>query len=161
MRLTETDKDDYARQPAWSPFGNQIAYSHRRYGIYQIWTMTDTGQSPEQITRSGDDFWDTHPVWTPDGTAILYNQSFKVNPANKFWLMSILYENRGSEGINIEIKPLPVRDVDYSTDGFWLAFEGEEDKNRDIYIMTAAGASRSRITTDPANDFDPVWRPLP
>ena len=161
LRLTETGKDDYARQPAWSPFSNQIAYSHRRYGIYQIWTMTNTGQSPEQITRSGEAYWDTHPVWSPDGTVILYNQSFKVNPANKFWLMSILYENRGSEGIKTDVKPLPILDIDYSTDGFWLVFEGEEDKNRDIYIMTAAGASRTRITADPANDFDPVWRPLP
>lgn len=160
QRLTETGKDEFTRHPAWSPFGNQIAYAIKRYGSYQIWTMTDTGQSQEQLTRSGYTFWDIHPVWSPDGTAVLYNQRFADNPS-KIWLMSIRYENRGNEGVDVEAAPLPVQDVDYSEDGFWLAFEGEDGNNRDIYLMTAAGASRSRLTTDPGNDFDPVWRPLP
>ena len=160
QRLTNTAKDEFARQPAWSPFGNQIAYSIRRYGAYQIWTMTDTGQSPEQITESSYAFWDMLPSWSPDGTVILYNQRFTDNPL-EIWLMSIRYENRGNEGIDMESEHLSIQDVDYSEDGLWLAFEGKDGHNHDIYLMTATGASRTRLTTDPGNDFDPVWRPLP
>ncbi len=160
LRLTDTDKDEFARQPAWSPFGNQIAYSIRRYSAYQIWTMTDTGQSPEQITRSGYTFWDVLPVWSPDGTVILYNQHSSGN-TSRIWLMSIKYENRGGEGVDVDAAPLPVSDVDYSEDGLLLAFEGKDGSNRDVYFMTVTGASRTQLTTDPGNDFDPVWRPLP
>ena len=39
--------------------------------------------------------------------------------------------------------------------------EGKDGENRDIYLMTVVGASRRPLTTDPGNDFDPVWRPLP
>ena len=162
QRLTETNKSDteYTRQPAWSPFGNQIAYAIRRYGSYQIWIMTDKGESPAQLTQSGYDYWDMNPVWSPDGTVILYNQ-YNPDAPLKVWLMSILYENRGSAGVGVEAEPLPVQNADYSEDGFWLAFEGVEENNRDIFLMTVAGASRIRLTSDPANDYDPVWRPMP
>jgi len=160
QRLTDTVEDELARQPAWSPFGNQIAYSIRRYSAYQIWTMTDTGQSPEQITRSGYTYWDILPIWSPDGTAILYNQHPSDN-TSLVWLMSINYENRGGEGVDVDADPLPVSDVDYSEDGFLLAFEGKDGDNRDIYLMNVTGVSRIQLTTDPGNDFDPVWRPLP
>ena len=160
QRLTETTKDEYARQPAWSPFNNQIAYALRRYGSYQIWVMNDTGEVQDQLTRSGELFWDIHPVWSPDGTMVLYNQHLKSN-SSRVWLMNILYENRGVAGLEVEADPLPIREVSYSADGFWLVFEGREKSNQDIYIMTVAGASRTPITTDPAEDFDPVWRPLP
>jgi len=56
--------------------------------------------------------------------------------------------------------PRPIEDVEFSPDGLWIAFEGLDDKlNRDIYIMTASGGSRTRITVDPETDFDPAWRP--
>ena len=160
LRLTNTDKDEFARYPAWSPFGNQIAYAIKRYSAYQIWTMTDTGQSPEQVTASNYTVWNVLPIWSPDGTVILYNQYYAGIPV-RTWLMSISYENRGTEGIDVGAAPLPVQDVDYSEDGFWLVFEGKDGDNKEIYVMTVAGASRTQVTTDPANDFDPVWRPLP
>ncbi len=162
QRLTETNKNntEYTRQPAWSPFGNQIAYAIRRYGSYQIWTMTDKGESQEQLSQSGYELWDTNPVWSPDGAVILYNQFVPASPL-RVWLMSISYEHRGGAGVDVGAEPLPVHNADYSEDGFWIAFEGEEENNRDVFIMTSAGASRIRLTSDPANDYNPVWRPLP
>lgn len=159
-RLTNSPKDEYARQPAWSPFGNQIAYATRRYGAYQIWTMSDTGQSPEQITRSGYTFWDLQPVWSLDGRMIFYTQRRTDNGARS-WLMNILYENRPGEGINLDLDILPVIDIDFSDDSFWMLYEGVEEGNHDVFMSTLAGASRTRLTSDPANDYDPVWRPIP
>lgn len=157
-RLTNTNEAEFARQPAWSPFGNQIAYAIRRYGAYQIWTMTDTGQSPEQITRSGYTYWDLKPVWSIDGLAIFYTQRWTDN-GTRMWLMSILVEKRPGEGIKLDMENLPANDIDFSDDGFWMLSEGKEELNRDIFMSTLAGASRTRLTSDPANDYDPVWRP--
>ena len=160
-RLTNTPKDEFARQPAWSPFGNQIIYAIRRYSAYQIWVMTDTGQTPEQITRSGYSVWDMHPIWSLDGSTIFYTQN-APNNLNRTWLMSILYENRPGEGVESELKHAPLTtDLDISDDGFWMSYEGMEETNRDIFISTLAGASRSRLTSDPAQGYDPVWRPSP
>jgi Tol biopolymer transport system component len=42
-----------------------------------------------------------------------------------------------------------------------VVYEGLDDRsNTDVYYMTASGATRTRLTTDPKDDFDPAWRPL-
>jgi Tol biopolymer transport system component len=57
--------------------------------------------------------------------------------------------------------PVPIREAKYSPDGLWLVFESwPEGSNHDIYIMSASGAGRTRLTDDPGDDFDPVWRPV-
>jgi serine/threonine protein kinase len=159
-RLTTHNQDEPARQPAWSPFGNQIAYAVRRYGSFQIWTMTNTGQSPERVTVSGNIYWDLYPVWTPDGISILFSQR-DANNGVRFWQMRIAYADRGNEGEDVDLGTLPISDVDFSTDGLWVAFEGKDAGDRDIFIAMADGESRAQITSDPADDYDPVWRPAP
>lgn len=64
------------------------------------------------------------------------------------------------QGKKIQINVITIENVDYSPDGFYLAYEGVvEDNNVDIFYMSAAGGGRERITTDPELDFHPVWRP--
>jgi Tol biopolymer transport system component len=44
----------------------------------------------------------------------------------------------------------------------WLLSEGMDGNgNHDIYLMTITGGNRTRLTNDPAVDFDPTWRPTP
>jgi len=157
-RLTNTSGDVENSQPAWSPFGNQIAYTVKRVGAYQVWVMSDKGQGNVQLVRSGQQLWDFLPTWTVDGITIVFNQR-DVGPSRP-WLMSIKYEDRDSKEATELDLPRPIEDVEFSPDGLWIAFEGLDDKlNRDIYIMTASGGSRTRITVDPETDFDPAWRP--
>ncbi|MBK9925664.1 MAG: serine/threonine-protein kinase [Anaerolineales bacterium] len=146
-------------QPSWSPFGNQIVYTVKRVGAYQIWAMSDTGQGNVQIARSGQQFLDYLPVWTPDGSTVLFSQR-DSGGVSRPWLMTIKYEDRATKDpIRVDL-PRPIEDVQFSPDGLWIAFEGmDNDGNRDIYFMTASGGSRTRLTNDPAVDFDPAWRP--
>ena len=158
-RLTHTDKTVETRQAAWSPFGNLIAYAAKRYGAYQIWTMTNLGQAPQRLTVSGPTYWDILPVWSPDGTAVYYNQHYADKNA-LVWLMKIYYVDRGKAGTRVDAGMLPVMDIDYSPDGFWMSFVSvDEAGNSDIYIMSTAGAVRTRLTRDPGADVEPVWRP--
>jgi len=148
-------------QPAWSPFGNQIVYTVKRFDTYQVWAMSDTGQGNAQIARSGQNFWDFLPVWAPDGATILFSQR-DVGVASRPWLMSIRYEDRETKDpVRLDL-PRPIEDVQFSPDGLWLVFESTDSEgNRDIYIMTASGGNRTRLTNDPTVDFDPAWRPNP
>ena len=158
----------YARMPAWSPFGSQIAFVLKRLGTSQIWVTTDTDANLpkpyERLVKSGNTFSDFLPSWTPDGQYVVFNET-TINTASEppAWLMSMRYEDRASkEPVRLPIEPLPVVDVSFSQDGFWMAFESWPDKsaNQDIYIATITGATRTRLTTDPGYDFDPVWRPI-
>ena len=77
--------------------------------------------------------------------------------------MSISATDRTKEqALPVQLALVYIENVDYSPDGFYLAYEGvEEASNFDIFYMTIAGADRFRLTTDKGVDFDPVWRPAP
>jgi Tol biopolymer transport system component len=162
VRLTTVDGQVQENsQPSWSPFGNQIVYTVKRVNAYQIWVMSDTGQGNVQIARSGQRFSDFLPIWMTDGETILFSQK-DADVASRPWLMSIRYEDRDTKDpVRLEL-PRPIEDVEVSPDGLWIAYETmDNDGNRDIYFMTVSGGNRTRLTLDPAVDFDPAWRPTP
>jgi serine/threonine protein kinase/Tol biopolymer transport system component len=156
--LTNTTDAIESSQPAWSPDGSRIAYMVKRVGTYQVWAMTDSGQEAVQLARSGQDLWDFLPVWSADGKTIYFNQR-RQGPFRP-WLMKVNYEDLSQEPRRLDFVT-PIEDISISPDGLWMVFEAmAPDGNRDIYFMTVAGSGRTRLTTDPRIDFDPVWRPL-
>ena len=160
IRLTTSTGDTENTQPSWSPDGRQIAYTVKRVDAYQVWAMTLTGQDNVQLVRSGQSLWDYLPIWSPDGTTIFFNQ--RVLGPTRPWLMSIAYKDHDTqEPVRLEL-PVPIEDVEFSPDGMWIIFESTDaEGNRDIYYSTVSGGSRTRLTEDPAVDFDPAWRPAP
>ncbi|HSJ86832.1 MAG TPA: protein kinase [Anaerolineales bacterium] len=159
-RLTGPDVNVENSQPAWSPDGREIAYLVKRLDTYQVWVMSSTGQDNVQLARSGQSLWDFQPAWSADGNVILFSQRYADNSSARPWLMSVQYGDGGT-ATRLNNFPMPIEDVEFSPDGRWLAAEGRDNTgNRDIYIMTITGASRTRITNDPGIDFDPAWRPI-
>lgn len=159
-RLTNFGPGVEARQPAWSPDGKQIVFVVKRVGAYQIWMMNDVGAEARQVVRRGQQFWDYLPAWSVDGKVILFSERGVNSPAPP-WQMSILYdqiENQQATRLNFGV--MAFENVRFSPDGFWLVGEGRDEMNTDIYYLTVAGGSRARLTTDPAADFDPAWRPI-
>lgn len=164
VRLTTVGGDVQENiQPSWSPAGNLIVYTVRRFNAYQIWVMDDTGQGNVQIARSGQRFWDYLPVWSRDGSVILFSQrDSDPSVITRPWLMGIRYEDRDTSNPSRPDLIRPIEDVEFSPDGLWIVFEGRDGEgNRDIYLMTPTGGNRTRLTIDPAVDFDPSWRPSP
>lgn len=160
-RLTESSLNEENTQPAWSPFGNQIVFVKKRVGALQIWAMTDTGQNPIQVVRSGQELWDYEPVWAPDGETIFFTQRQVSVPALSY-IMKIRYEDRTSQtAVRAKLGVIGVANLGFSPDGQWMICEGVDERgNKDIYTMTPSGEQRTRMTTDPGDDFDPNWRPV-
>jgi len=44
-----------------------------------------------------------------------------------------------------------------SPDGHRIAYSGVKDDNRDIWVLDLERGTRTRLTSDPANDFSPRW----
>jgi Tol biopolymer transport system component len=47
----------------------------------------------------------------------------------------------------------------WSPDGQRISFVSSRGGNFDLYVMNADGTNITRVTDDPANDFDPIWMP--
>ncbi len=119
--------------------------------------MNPDGSEQQGFSRGGakNNF---HPVWSPDGVNLLYHQMSETQ-------VPVLVYAPVQEGGLIEhaipLAGIAMLDPAFSPDGRWIAFEGRTRDARDIYLISANGLSWQRLTTDPAWDFDPAWRPLP
>jgi eukaryotic-like serine/threonine-protein kinase len=148
----------YDRQPSWSLDGSRLAFVTTQKGPVQVWTMGADGGNQELFSRSADAI-NSHPVWSVDGELILFTQVSRSRRIPS--IVAASYKDGEYSEFRYEIGPVPVREANYSQDGLWLVFESwPEGSNHDIYIMTASGAARTRLTDWPGDDFDPVWRPV-
>jgi len=147
----------YDRQPYWSPDGSQLTFVTTQKGPVQVWTMNADGSNQQLYSRSGDAI-NSHPVWSREGDVILFTQ---VSQQRRIpGLVAASYQDDEYTEFRYELGPAPAREAKYSPDGLWLAFESwPEGSNHDIFIMSASGAGRIRLTDAPGNEFDPIWRP--
>ena len=70
IALTNPGEDGISRQESWSFDGRGIAYSSRKLGDFDIWSMNAEGGDKRRVTRLQGD--EAKPVWSPDGTAIAF-----------------------------------------------------------------------------------------
>jgi serine/threonine protein kinase len=160
VEMLSDEDEKWGTQPSWSSDGGKIVFISTRNGPYQIWTMNADGSSLERFSASRDRK-NTYPVWSPNMQMIVFTQSEFDGAVPR------LYAARYPDGATSETRVypfagnFPMRNADYSPDGFWLVLESWPDGlNHDIYVMTPNGAERTQLTVDPAMDFDPVWRPI-
>ena len=68
-RITDVFND--ARQPAWSPDGQTIAFFAYRDGGYDLWAVAPDGANQRKLTTGAYD--DREPVWSHDGKRIAFS----------------------------------------------------------------------------------------
>ncbi len=150
------------RRPNWSPDGSLIAFETIRAGAARVYTMKPDGTDLKQFSdneRAG-----AMPEWSPSGNILVFVQGGGEYP----WLVAKEFPSRGATipGNSIQVNNDLFRAVwnpSYSEDGFWIAVEHyditDTDRNLDIYRLNSKGGGLTRLTDNPAADFDPVWRP--
>jgi TolB protein len=163
VRSTSND-----RHPAWSRDGKYVAFSSDRglpEGRRAIFIMeapsTDAARDPRRVTEgSGQDI---HPKWLPDGSGIVFNRIAADGKQADVYLTN----HSGAErklnlgpGLNTYASVDPTQR--------WLIFRGTSleqgptgsaVENSDIFIASADGSGRRRLTMHPAFDGWPAIAP--
>ena len=141
--------------PAWSPDGQQIAWTNFGAGEArhaEIWVMAADGSTPIKLTN--DTTQDGQPSWSPDGRQIAF-----VSRRDGFNMEIYVMNADGSGQTRLTDDPAFDDQPSWSPDGRQIAFMSTRDGNPEIYVMNPDGAAPTRITNDPAFDTDPSWSP--
>jgi dipeptidyl aminopeptidase/acylaminoacyl peptidase len=186
IKLTNGEKGESA--PQWSPDGTRIAFTADRDKGNQIWLIHTNGGEAEKLTseengvtafrwspdgkriafvtrdvpkdkaereKKKKDKFDTIVV----DKELLYSHLWTITVETK-------EKKRVTEGA------FTVAGPQWSPDGKWIAYTASrsgsqessytdisEDRNTDVYVVSADGGTPRQLTTNPAADSNPRWSP--
>jgi Tol biopolymer transport system component len=134
--------------PRWSPDGEKIAsFVAQEQGGFSVRIVSKDGAEVVEATgRIFGDIWNTRPLWSPDGTLLLF-ASVEGGSARVY----TLDEGGGLHAIAEGLRP----ELSWSPDGTQVALSVGEEGSREIYVVKADGSGLHKI----ADGWAPQWRP--
>ena len=143
---------------AWSPDGNEIAYSsfdadvvHRQIHIYSL----ETGQS-RQVTSGKRDHGS--PDWSPDGKRLVYHARELIETGT--WDVYV-HDLESNEIVQLFDGGMRDGRPAWSPDGRFLAFESEDERvfYTHLYLMEVETGLIRKVTDTAANTLAAAWSP--
>ncbi len=150
-----TDELGDARQPAWSPDGNRIAFQSYRDGGWHIRTVAPDGSQLTQVTSGP--FDDREPHWSPDGKSI----AFSSDRSGNYDIWQIDMASRKLEQLTRD----PGNDYNpaWSPNGSSIAFASERSAGRGIWLLEDVRSADKRrevlLSRTSATPAAPSWSP--
>jgi TolB protein len=139
-------------EPAWSPDGSTIAFSSKRAGSLDIYTMNADGEGTRRLTMSRED--ESHPSWAPDGDRLVFSRGSRSG--------DLYLVNRDGTGLRaLVVGTAHDREPAWSPDGRWIAFtRGTPGTSiRELWLVRPDGTGSRRLTSLEAVSAAPAWSP--
>jgi hypothetical protein len=140
------------RDAAWSPDGEQIAFTSERNSNTDVYVKNIDSSALMRLTTNSAD--DTHPTWSRDGERIAFT-STRDEGNSEIYVMN----NDGSQQTRLTTSAAIDRRPDWSPTGTHIAFESNRNGAFDIYEVDTESGIQTRLTFHPADDLDASWRP--
>ena len=165
QNLTNDPNDDSS--PSWSPDGKWIVFSSNRDGNrdgnranYEIYVMDNDGNNPQRLTDN--EFFDTHPSWSPDGKRIAFMSRRDGHFIGEFGLTYEIYvmDADGKNTRRLTDNRKSDSSPSWSPDGKWIVFSADrkgDNVNYEIYVMDNDGGNQRRLTNNRVHDKSPSW----
>ncbi len=152
-RITDVFND--ARQPAWSPDGETIAFFAYRDGGYDLWAVAPDGSEQRQLTNGA--FDDREPVWSHDGTRLAFS-SDRGDPLGSnynIWTLEL------ATGALLQLTTHPAEDSmpSWSGNDADVSFVSTRDAAHHVWAVPAQGGQERRVATSAGVIDAASWSP--
>ena len=148
-RLTDEYLD--ARQPAWAPDGQQVAFQAYRDGVWHIYVMRADGSGVRTITSGP--FDDREPSWSRDGSRIAFSSDRSGN--YDVWDVAAA----GGEIRQITKNPANDYAPSWSPTASAIAFVSEREDRRGVWRIDPATGAEASIAAITGAVNAPSWSP--
>ena len=137
--------------PAWSPNGQQLAFTTNRDSNMEVYLMDRAGRLRNLTQHRG---LDARPSWSPNGSRI----AFESDRFGDFEILII--EIVGGEVTRLTNNPAKDWNPSWSPDGHEIAFVSNRDGGEGIYRMSADGTNFIRLSMGhDTRNWQIAWSP--
>ncbi len=131
-----TDRSEVS--PSWSPLGTRIVFSEFASG--NLYVVNSDGSLPTRITTDTE-LYDSNPVWAPFGSLIATVSIPRAEYDKGNTQAAKIYVVDFSSRVRRLIADQPGRDLTWSLDAKWIAFQVPSGNGTTIYIVPADRSS--------------------
>ncbi len=143
--------------PRVSRDNSKIVYCHdcmKPVSNSDIYIMDIDGSNPKPIAQT--DFDERKPVWSPDGSKIL----FSSNRDGKFALYEYFFDTGETKKINDLNNELDIVEGEYSPNGNFIVYVAKISKKQsELHLLDIRKGTTRKLTSGEFLDVLPVWSP--
>ena len=139
-------------EPFWSPDGSEVGFSSGREGSAALYARPAdfSGEARLLVAAQGEGLFDA--VWTPDERRLVYRQGNSVITSDLLYVAP----DPDSTPVVFLDGPFGFNHPSVSPDGRWLAYQGSESGQIEIYVRPFPGPG-GRVQVSTGRGINPVW----
>ncbi|MCH7775700.1 MAG: PD40 domain-containing protein [Gemmatimonadetes bacterium] len=143
--------DDVATEVVarYSPDGTRIAYVSNALGGIKILVIDADGSDQRRLTHTPDSILEDWPVWTPDGSRIVYSSGSSI------WIINV----DGSNPRQLTSTGTWDNQPAVSPDGTMIAYQSTGRRGADIHLMSIDGQQQRPLRETSELEMAPAWFP--
>lgn len=139
-------------------FDTRIAFVSDTSGGTQLGIIDQDGAQPETLLRNTAGM--ESPRFAPNSLGFVYSASAPIpGKPNQSQLTTILYDLATGSRTPLTTRAQPNPDARFTPDGASLIYSRKDGANTDIYSLSLASRSETRLTDDKAVDEQPAMSP--